>query len=333
MNKWPPHGLHRIAGAAYKIILVSCVLWCLGLAWFGMGSVVGFVATAAGLGILMAILAARLRGRAGRWAAILAVPGCALLLSVALLRPSNERTWAFDAAHLPWADIQGDTVTLHNYRNFEWTAADRAVERWETKTVQLSRLRAVDFGMVYWGSPHICHTLLTFDFGADGFVCASIEARREQGEAYSPLAGIFRKYEVCYVLGDERDILRLRTNVRGEDVYLIRLTATPEAARSLFLDYSKSMGSLRTDPQWYHSFATNCTTLLRRHELRLQPGSPWSWRLIANGHLDGYLYDRGYVAHTLPLAELKRRSAVSAAALLAPAEEFSQAIRAGRPGF
>jgi len=250
-----------------------------------------------------------------------------------LRQPRNDRTWAFDAAQTPWAEINADTITLHNYRNFDWVSADSATARWETKTVRLSQLKAVDFGMVYWGSANICHTLLTFDFGPDGFVCASIEARRETDEAYSPLAGLFRKYELLYVLGDERDVLRVRTNFRKNDVYLFRLTATPAETRTIFLDYLRSANALRDQPAWYNSLTTNCTTLIRQHEKLVNPHAPWSWRLLVNGRLDGYLYTRGYVKRDLPLAELKQRSAITAAAQAAPAADYSTAIRAGRPGF
>jgi hypothetical protein len=255
---------------------------------------------------------------------------CAALI----IRPSNERAWAPDSTELPWADVQGDIVTLHNYRNFDWQSATEATPRWETRTLPLSALRHVDFIMTYWGSPHICHTMVSFDFGPQGRVCASIEARRTAGEEYSPLAGAFRRYELLYVFGEERDVLRVRTNFRaGNEVHLYRLTTTPEAARIVFLDYLRSANALRTRPEWYHSIATNCTTLIRQHARPLRVNLPWDWRLLANGHADKYLYDLGYITRELPFEELKRRSLVTPAARLAPPENFSDEIRRGRPGF
>ena len=49
------------------------------------------------------------------------------------------------------------------------------------------------------------------------------------GQAYSALAGLYRQFELYYVVGDERDIVRLRTNFRLEDVYLYRLIAAHPA--------------------------------------------------------------------------------------------------------
>lgn len=251
-----------------------------------------------------------------------------------LIRPSDRRAWAPDFAEVPWADVQGDLITLHNYRNFDWRSATEAVPRWETRTFPLSALRHIDFIMTYWGSPHICHTMVSFDFGAHGRICASIEARREAGDEYSPLAGAFRRYELIYILADERDLLRVRTNFRpNNEVYLYRLTATPEAARVVFMDYLQSANALRHQPAWYHSIVTNCTTLIRQHARPLHLSLPWDWRLVANGYAHEYLYRLGYLPRDLPLAELKQRSHITPAARQASREDFPDEIRRGRPGF
>ncbi|MEO5960118.1 MAG: DUF4105 domain-containing protein, partial [Opitutaceae bacterium] len=270
-----------------------------------------------------------------------ATPALALLfaslsaVTVALLiRPGHERAWELEHAQLPWANVQGGLVTLHNYRNFDWHSANEATPRWEIRTFPLSALRHVDFIMTYWGSPHICHTLLSFDFGTHGRVCASIEARREAGEAYSAFAGAFRRYELAYILGDERDLLRVRTNFRpNNEVYLYRLTATPEAARIQFLEYVRAANELRKQPMWYNTLVTNCSTLIRQHARSLHIDLPWDWRLIANGHVDEYLHRLGYLSRELPLQELKRRSNVTPTAQYASLENFSEEIRRGRPGF
>jgi hypothetical protein len=258
----------------------------------------------------------------------------AAALAALTIRPRQDRAWAFDLAAVPWVDVQGEIVTLHNYRNFDWRSATEATPRWETRTLPLSALRHVDFIMTYWGSPHICHTMVSFDFGPHGHVCVSIEARREAGEEYSPIAGAFRRYELIYVFGDERDLLGVRTHFRpGNEVYLYRLTASPEAARIQFLDYVQSANQLRTRPEWYHSIVTNCTTLIRQHARPLHVSLPWSWRILANGHADEYLHRLGYITRELPFEELKRRSRITPAARLAPSGNFSEEIRRGRPGF
>jgi hypothetical protein len=96
--------------------------------------------------------------------------------------------------------------------------------RWETRTYDLSQLRGVDTYIVYWGSPWIAHTMLSFEFGKDEYIVFSIETRKELGQFYSAIKGFFRLYELIYIVSDERDVVRLRTNYRtGEDVYLYHL--------------------------------------------------------------------------------------------------------------
>jgi len=50
------------------------------------------------------------------------------------------------------------------------------------------------------------------------------------------------------VVADERDVVRLRTNVRGEDVYLYRLDVSPVDARVLLLRYLQAVNQLREQP-------------------------------------------------------------------------------------
>jgi hypothetical protein len=246
-----------------------------------------------------------------------------------------DRAWIPECARTASATIEGDVVTLRDLRNFEWRSETEFTPRWETRTYRLSQLRHLDLWLTYWGTPHVCHTMLTFDFGADGRVCVSIEARREHGEEYSALAGMFRRYELLYVFADERDVVRLRTRIRPHnDVYAFRLNATPEVARTMFLDYVRATNELGRDPAWYHSLLTNCSTTIQRHVRHANVPAPWDWRILANGHVDRWLYDFGYITRDLPLADLKRRSLVNVAAREADAApDFSDRIRVGRPGF
>lgn len=248
--------------------------------------------------------------------------------------PRNDRKWGIDDARTPSAEIAGDVATIHNFRNFDWTSKTTANERWEDRSVHLSNLRGVDFIQVYWeGWDNICHTMLSFDFGPEGYVCASVDARIEQGKSYSPVAGAFRAYELLYVFGDERDVVRLRTNFRKNDLYIYRLNVTPERTRELFVGYLKRANELRDHPAWYNSLTTNCTTTIRYHAQLLGIENPWNWEILANGHLDSFFYERGRLAGNLPLAELRTRSLATPAAQTAPLADFSNAIRANRPKF
>jgi hypothetical protein len=249
------------------------------------------------------------------------------------ISPSNDRDWQPDVAVLPWAEIDGDRVTIHNIRNCNYrTEIDYDVRHYD-KTYDLSRLNTVDLFLVYWGSPMIAHTMLSFGFREGGYVCISIETRKEKGETYSPLKGIFKQYELTYVVADERDVVRLRTDYRGENVYLYRLKARPELIRDVFLNYLARITSLKKDPEWYNALTSNCTTNIRGHTRPYVGNSTWNWRNLLNGYVDQLAYDRGTLDQQLPFVELKRRSLINARAQAADqALDFSRCIREGLPG-
>jgi hypothetical protein len=249
------------------------------------------------------------------------------------LRPSNDRDWQPDVAVLPYADINGSQVTVHNIRNCDYrTETDFDVRHYD-KTFDLDRLRVADFYMVYWGSPHMAHTMVSFGFEGGDYLCFSIETRKKKGDSYSAVKGLFRQFELAYLAADERDLVRLRTNYRqGEEVYLFRLASTPEQVRTFFLNYLGRMNSLKERPEWYSALTHNCTTSIRTQRAAADR-APWDWRMLANGHGDELLYERGMIVTNLPLAELKERVHLNARARAADkSPDFSRLIRQGVPG-
>jgi hypothetical protein len=249
-----------------------------------------------------------------------------------MLQPSNSRDWQPDLARLPFADTAGQTITLHNIRNCEYrTETDFDVHYYD-KTFDLNALRTADLYLVYWGSPHMAHTMATFGFENGDFVCFSIECRKEKGEGYSAVKGLFRQFELIYVVADERDLVRLRTNYRqGEEAYLYRMQLTSEQARAFFLDYIRRVNELHSRPEWYNAITDNCTTAIRAQ--RAAPDRvPWNWRMLVNGHLDELLYERGMISTNLPFAELKRQSHINSRAKAADkSSDFPKLIRQDLP--
>ncbi len=249
------------------------------------------------------------------------------------IEPSNERDWLPDVARTPTARIAGDRVTISNLRNFEYKSENDYDERWEERTYDLTKLRGADIFLSYWGSPWIAHTILSWEFEDGQHLAISIETRKENGEAYSALLGFFRQYEVYYVVADERDLIRLRTNHRGEQVYLYRLSAPPDRARAVLLDYLAAVNRLAEQPRWYNALTHNCTTTIRHHVQAVAPGNPWSWKILVNGYIDELGYSRGTIDTSLPFPELKKKSSITRAAQAADRDpEFSRRIRDGLPG-
>jgi len=284
--------------------------------------------------LAIALLFAGLRaGRRLCWTALLLL---SVLIATAwwvLIPPSNSRNWQPDVAVLPWAEASGNLVTVHNIRNVDYrTETDYTVHYYD-RSFDLTTLKSVDLFLVYWGSPSIAHTIVSFGFENGSYLSFSIETRKEVGEHYSAIKGFFKQFELTYVVADERDIVRLRTNYRhGEDVYLYRLNMPMEFSRQVLLDYLDKINSLRDRPEWYRAVFTNCTTSILRHTSPYNPRPIYDWRLIVNGYLDEMLYERGILDHNLPFAELKMRSLINRQAQGADqAEDFSRQIRAGVP--
>lgn len=330
----PRSPLRRTAVATGRVLgwsgLAVAGLWAFGALWFDFP--LPEFRHAAAVVFAAGLLAAPLILRSSAKAAL--VWGLAILLVLVwwwTLEPRQYRDWKPEVALTPWATVEGDSVTIRNLRNFHHRSPGDSDARYETRRVSLSGLRAVDMFINYWGSPHMAHPILSFDFGPQGRVCFSIETRQEKGESYSALGGLYRRFELFYVVADERDVVRLRTNCRqGEDVYLYRLDAT--RARETFLEYIKSINELREKPRWYHALTNNCTTAIR-HQRAASDRAPWDWRLLVNGHGDELLYERGGIDTSLPFRELKRISHINERAKAADQDPlFSERIREGLPG-
>jgi hypothetical protein len=329
-RKW----LRRIGVGVGVLIVVVLTLWATAALYFDLPSAP--LRKPAAAMYLVGISAGALFYR--RFALLITFAGFVLVLAWWLsLKPSSTRNWQADVAETPWAEIAGDRVTIHNVRNCDYRAEFDYDCKWETRTFNLSNLKGLDIALTYWGSPWIAHPIASFDFGDQGHVPISIETRKVVGQGYSAILGFFRQYELTYIVSDERDLIRLRTNYRtGEEVYLFRTVANPQQARGLFLQYLDHVNRLHNTPEWYNALTNNCTTNIAVAEAaREGRRTRWDWRILLNGHSDEMMYERQQlVTEGLSLKDLKERVHINAAARLADKDPaFSARIREGRPGF
>ncbi len=309
----------------------SLVLYYLtpGLDWVRAGAAALFVMFG------LAVFATEWRRRNRRAAAICYAMSFAGVLAVwTSATPSNDRDWQPEVAVLPYATIDGDRVTVHNIRNFDYRTETGFTPAYYDRTFDLKRLDRVDLVAAYWMGPAIAHLFLTFGFG-DEHLAISIEARKDKTKPYATLPGFFRQYELVYVVADERDAIRVRTNYRAdppEEVYLYRLTAPIENGRRVFLEYLRDINALREHPRFYNTLTTNCTTMILAHAA-VNPGHiPYSWKVLLSGYAPEYAYEQGRLDQSLPFGELRERANINAAARAADsAPDFSRRIRAGNP--
>jgi hypothetical protein len=256
----------------------------------------------------------------------------ALMAWWSTLQPTHNRVWADDVSRMVTGQVQGSVVTLDQVRNFDWRSDTDYTQRWEARSYDLDRLRSVDVAMSYWMGPTIAHTLVSFGFADGRYLTFSIEIRKQRGESFDAVAGFFKGFETVLIAADERDILRVRTNVRGEDMYLYRLKMPPEAMRSLFLAYLEEGAKLKREPRFYNTLTANCTTIIFEMARRIDPGLPLDWRLLASGYLDRYLFDIGALAGEQHFETLRRNAHITQRARAADqAEDFSARIRTVEP--
>ncbi|WP_456975659.1 lipoprotein N-acyltransferase Lnb domain-containing protein [Luteimonas sp. A277] len=273
------------------------------------------------------------RGR--RTVHLLSAAGLALLLTWwTTLQPSHDRIWADDVARLLESEVSGSHVVLHNVRNFDWRSEDDYSSRWETREYDLDTLATADLILSYWMGPHIAHTLVSFGFDDGRQLVFSLEIRKEQHEAFSATGGFFRKFETVVIAADENDIVRTRTNARGEDVHLYRLDASPDALRKLLLGYLDEAEAIRRTPRFYNTLASNCTTIIYTLARGIAPALPLDYRLLLSGHFAEYVHDAGGLVPGHDYAQLQAAGRISdrARAFTGPPEDFSRAIRTGVPG-
>ena len=318
-----------IAWILVWLAALVCTTWAFGALYFDFPKAGMFAAFA----FLLAV-----------FAAVIFVRGKLLMLAIIFgafaavdcwwltLKPSNDGAWQPDVAQTAWADINGDEVTIHNVRNCEYRTETDFTPRWEPRTVRLSHITGMDVAINYWGSPWIAHPIVSFQFGDALPLCFSIETRKTIGQSYSTVQGFYRRYTLIYITADERDCIRLRSNYRGEDVYLYRTLASPDQARQRFREYIDTLNALHEHPRWYNAVTSNCTTSIRAQRA-VDKRAPWDWRMLFNGKADEMLYqDHAIATGGLPFPQLKARSLINERARAADQDpDFSRLIREDLP--
>jgi hypothetical protein len=259
----------------------------------------------------------------------------ALLVAVASviyasIRPRTDRVWSPDMAVMPAAVFDGDRVHITGIRNTSYETTERYTVAHYDRTFDLNRLESVWYLVEpFSGMKGPAHTLVSFGFGGGEYLAISVELRREPGEHFSPLKGVLKQYELMYVVADERDVIRLRTNYRHDDVYLYPVRATPEQRRQMFVSMLRRANELRERPEFYNTLTNTCTTNIVRHVNEIAPRKvPLSYKVLLPGYSDQLAYDIGLLDTDLPFAEARKRYHINdRAARYAGSPDFSDLIR------
>ena len=244
--------------------------------------------------------------------------------------PSHQRDWRSDLAVLPYADIRSDRVQLFNIRNCNYRTENDYDVRHFDREIQLSDVRSIDFIVVpFKETPLLAHTMLSFGLADGEHIVYSVEARLQKGQSYAAIGGAMNEFELIYVVGTEKDLIRLRTDVRKVDVYLYPILATPPQVQKVFLAATARVNEISRQPEFYDTLTNNCTTNIVDLINELRPGAiPQDIRVLLPGHSDRLAYDLGLLAVQGPFDQIKAASRINLAAQLnSEASDFSQKIR------
>ena len=247
-----------------------------------------------------------------------APPALQKLVDIVRPKPRNDRDWVPELKELAQAEFQDNQVKIHNVRNAEFYTYHDCVVRYYDKTYDLTKIKTVDFIVIpFNNNKSIAHTMLSFGFSDGEQVGISAEVRLEKGQQYNVALGLAGQFELIYVIADERDLIRARTEHRNVDVYLYRTTATPDQARKLFVNMLQRANQLRDTPEFYDTLRNNCTTNIVRHIDAIAPGRVplYDYRVILPGYSAELAYELGLIDNSLPFAEVTRRARINEAAL------------------
>lgn len=260
--------------------------------------------------------------------AILALGG---LLFWSVLSPSHDRNWSTDQSVLPVIDFAGDSVRVHGVRNFHWSSRTSYEAAWDDRSFRLDQVASVWYVLVplsrKWRGP--AHAFVTFGFDDGRYLAISVEARREAGEKYGVLKGLLRKFELIYVIGDERDMILRRAVYDGTDVFLYPIKADRAGVRQMLTGMLRRANQLHEVPEFYNTITNNCTINLVRHVNEIVPGKvPASWRVIMPGYSDEVALSLGLIDSVLPLPAARDHFRINERAkAAADSADFSRLIR------
>ena len=325
--------------ASALLLTVMCVLlaaWGCGALWFQGPDTAWLRIGLMGIWVVLAMAAlwACWSPASRRGLYVFAGGFLGLLVWWGSIAPLQDRQWADDVAQPLRARLEGNTLVVDNVRNFRWRSETDYDIAWERRSYPLDQVRSADVLLSYWMGPAIAHTLISFGFADGRQLVFSLEIRKERDEAFSALGGFFRKFEVVLVAADERDIVAVRTNARGEDVYLYRLAGlTPAALQALLRGYVHRAQQLERAPRFYNTLTSNCTTVIFDLVRQIVPHLPLDYRLLLSGYLAEYAQEVGGLVPGYSYVQLRDAGRITQRARSAgDAGDFSQQIRRGVPG-
>ena len=283
------------------LFVAFCTAWGSLALWFKLPwpDLVKWCVIGAFSGIGLATLVAFFKSVRWRWLIVFTLPMVAIVGWWNTLVPPAQGDFPPEVARQFTGKIEGDTLTLQNVRAFEWKTTEDYTEKWVTRTYNLSQIVSVDMFLSFWSGPNIGHFMLSFGFEDGQYLALSNEVRRLKGGSFSPLADFFKANPIIMIASEETDVVGLRSNIRGERVQIFRIKSDQAQQRAFVEAYVTAANKLAKKPVWFNSVFQNCSSSDVTLARLVGADLPLDWRLVVNGYMPEYLYERDAMNSTV----------------------------------
>lgn len=224
-----------------------------------------------------------------------------LTVFVLLKEPRTDRTWLPEQAITATTETKNGIVTIRGVRDWTYDEEAPLTTDWNDVSVDPSTIVRTWFLVEPFSDIEaVGHTFLSFELEDGTVLSFSVEARREEAEEYSAIKGQFRKYELAYQWGTERDFVTRRLIYLDHPLRLYPLTLTPEQSQALFRSLAEETQLLAEHPRFYNTLTANCTNVLAKIVNRHYPGTlPYDIAWNLTGYADLYLMEQGLIENPL----------------------------------
>lgn len=324
----------RLGRVLLDVLMAGVALWSLGAIRFCMAppALLGISTAVVLLALYVGVRVRGGRSVVARYTLVLFACGITMLW---MRIPQSDASWQALHEHLAVCRVHGERLEIDKFRDARHFPDRPSELRWQRRVFTLEKLRQVDFIVVPFQDFDLgAHTFVSFGFEGGDWLAISIEARLEEGESYGLVRGLYRQFELLYVVGSERDLIGLRSHIRGDEVYIYPMRASPAEQRAFLLTLLEAANAIRERPQFYHSIWSNCTSLLRTQlGIAMQKAMPWTYEVLLPALSDALVHREGWVDTDLPLERARARFRVPTASFSLSAPDFSARARGGRrPG-
>ncbi len=263
---------------------------------------------------------------------LIAILLIATVVFLLITNPSLSRNWSPDQAVMPSIHfLDNDKVRINNIRNIHYrTTRDYDLQFYD-RTINLNDVNSAWLAISPFASFGVAHTFVSFGFKDGTYLAISIEIRRKKGTKFSAVKAFFRQFEMMYVIADERDVLKVRTNTIKATVRLFPIQTEQHRIRDVFKDMLKRADKLGKEPEFYNTIWNNCTTNIIKHARRFsdKPIPFWDFRYLLPEDIDKIAYKLNMIDTHLPYKEAREHFNITEIAQASEdAKDFSNAIRA-----